>query len=142
MWAMLLILACGSAEPTTADQAIKEQPAKAKKETAASKRGSRRDVEFDAFMAAYDKGVQLVDVRTQAEYDGGHVPGALHVPLVEIHASHPALAAFDMTQDLYLVCEVGGRSGAAADKLAAQGWRTVNVQGGTKAWRKSGKPLE
>ena len=45
-------------------------------------------------------------------------------------------------QELYVVCQPGGRSAKAAEAVAAAGARPVSVAGGTGGWISSGRPLD
>lgn len=84
-------------------------------------------------------GAYIVDVREAHEFAAGHLPGAVNVPMSALPRTYRDLP---MDRRLYLVCEVGVRSGQAADALAAAGWDAVNVTGGTQAWIRAGFPLE
>ena len=52
------------------------------------------------------------------------------------------LRELPVDRPVYLVCEVGARSGQATQALEAGGWDVVNVLGGTQAWINAGYPLE
>jgi rhodanese-related sulfurtransferase len=80
----------------------------------------------------------LLDVRSPGEYAGGHLPGAVNVPLDEVGA----VAARHAGQDVVTVCHSGARSLAAARLLAAAGARVQSLTGGTEAWRQAGHPVE
>jgi rhodanese-related sulfurtransferase len=80
----------------------------------------------------------LLDVRSPAEYAGGHLPGAVNVPLDEVDA----VAARYAGQDVVTVCHSGARSLAAARLLSAAGARVQSLAGGTEAWRRAGHPVE
>ncbi|MFI1991029.1 rhodanese-like domain-containing protein [Actinoplanes sp. NPDC020271] len=80
----------------------------------------------------------LLDVRSPGEYAGGHLPGAVNVPLDEV----AAVAAQYAGQDVVTVCHSGARSLAAARLLAAAGARVQSLAGGTQAWRQAGHPVE
>lgn len=84
-------------------------------------------------------GVVVVDVREQAEWDQGHIPKALHVPLNTL-MSRPREA---LQQDgIIFVCAEGVRSAVACEVAAAIGRKQLyNLEGGTIAWRKQGYPL-
>lgn len=84
-------------------------------------------------------GAYIVDVREAYEFATGHLPGAINVPMSALPGTYRDLP---MDRRLYLVCEVGVRSGQATDALAAAGWDAVNVVGGTQAWINAGFPLE
>ena len=74
----------------------------------------------------------LLDVRQPAEYQSGHIPGALLVPLPEL-TDH--LDRIDQTKPVVIYCASGGRSRVAAQLLSGQGFKEViNVAGGFNAW--------
>ncbi len=81
----------------------------------------------------------MVDVREQNEWDLGHAPGAVHIPLGDLPARLGELPESDGS--LAIVCRSGNRSGRATAWLAQQGFDAVNVAGGMLAWQSSGKPL-
>lgn len=86
--------------------------------------------------------VELLDVRTPAEFRAVHAVGARYVPLSDldpaaIAASRPADAG-----PLYVICQSGSRGRQACEKLLAAGLTgVVNVEGGTRAWAESGLPV-
>lgn len=79
----------------------------------------------------------MVDVRGADEWEAGHAPGALHLPLHDLPARVNTLP----DGELHLVCRVGGRSLQAARWLAAHGRDAVNVEGGMRRWVEQGLPL-
>lgn len=84
--------------------------------------------------------VQIVDVRTPAEFASGHVPGAVNIPLDTVLQRGAELAD---DKDLIFVCGVGERSAVAAEMAASLGKsRLHNLEGGTQAWRGAGYPIE
>lgn len=127
-----LLVACGGTPP----EATSSEPA------APTALVKRSDVDVDGLAAALESGAVLLDVRTQAEWDQGHVPGARHVPLDQLKADHPALDGVAIDAPVYLICASGGRSSRAADQLASAGRNAVNVKGGTNAWVASGRPVQ
>lgn len=104
--------------------------------------GSRSDVTVQQFIEAHPSGLTVLDVRTPGEFASGHVPGAVPVPLDQLGPAHPAVVGLDKSKPVYVICEVGGRSSRAADMLAAAGYTTINVQGGTAAWIQAGQAVE
>lgn len=102
-----------------------------------------RSVDLAGFRNDYYAGkvAFLLDVRTDAEFRGGHVPRAVNLPLDQVEARASELAPH-LGEEIYVICETGGRSARAAALLAERGYRTVNVQGGTYAWRSDGQPVE
>ncbi len=88
-----------------------------------------------------NQGAVLVDVRTEAEFDGGHVIDAKHVPQDELAQGGELLKKY-RDKVVITCCESGMRSGAAARVLQAQGFaRVVNLRGGLQAWRSENLPL-
>jgi rhodanese-related sulfurtransferase len=82
---------------------------------------------------------RVIDVREQQEYDSGHIPGAVWIPMfvVPLRADE-----FTSTGPVYVVCRSGNRSGQVVTWLASQGIQTINVHGGTQMWRYQGFPTE
>lgn len=104
--------------------------------------GSTRDVDVATLIKDREAGQVsvLVDVRTQAEWDGGHVPGAVHIPLDQLDARVAELEAH-RKGEVYVICQSGGRSSRAVRVLAGHGFSAVNVQGGTGGWIAAGQPV-
>lgn len=85
-------------------------------------------------------GSTFVDVREPDEWDDGHIPGALHVPLGELAERVGELPS---DCDLILVCRSGGRSALATEFLLRRGYpRAANLVGGMLAWQEAGHPVE
>lgn len=83
----------------------------------------------------------VVDVRETAEYETGHIPNALHVPLSGIADAKPLQKLKDKPVVLY--CRSGQRSMQAGSKLRAQGFtRLYNLAGGITAWQNENLPVE
>lgn len=97
------------------------------------------EITVDELESRLRAGASVVDVREPDEYAGGHVPGALHVPLGTVPDRLDAFAGDGAT---YVICQAGGRSMQACEFLAEQGIEAVNVIGGTGAWEVSGRALE
>jgi rhodanese-related sulfurtransferase len=88
-----------------------------------------------------NQGALLVDVRTQAEFDGGHVIDAKHVPQEQVAQSGESLKKY-RDKVVIICCDSGMRSGAAARVLQTQGFtQVVNLRGGLQAWRAENLPL-
>lgn len=80
----------------------------------------------------------LVDVREQSEWDLGHAPDAIHLPLGEIETR---LAELPAGRPLVVTCRSGGRSSRVVAFLIAQGYDALNLTGGMLAWKNSNRPL-
>lgn len=84
-------------------------------------------------MMAGQENYLILDVRTQAEYDGGHIPGAICLPNEDIGREDPP--QLPLKDQLILVyCRSGNRSKQASDKLAALGYTNVVEFGGINTW--------
>ena len=79
----------------------------------------------------------LLDVREDDEWEAGHAPGALHVPLGQVPSRLDELPE----GELHVVCRSGGRSAQAVAWLVRNGYDAVNVSGGMHAWQDAGRPL-
>jgi rhodanese-related sulfurtransferase len=82
----------------------------------------------------------LLDVREDDEWQLGHAPGAVHIPMADIPARVEA-AELDYDRAIYVVCRQGGRSLQVVQYLTHIGFDAVNVVGGMVAWQKAGRPL-
>jgi len=89
--------------------------------------------EARAFMDQRSTGdYELLDVRQPNEYQQTHIPGSRLIPLGELPAR---LGELDRRKPVIAYCAVGGRSKAAAQYLAGQGFSEVyNLAGGIKVW--------
>jgi rhodanese-related sulfurtransferase len=88
-----------------------------------------------------NEGALLLDVRSQAEFDAGHILDARHVPQDQL-SSHTETLKKYKDKVVITCCESGMRSGAAARLLQAQGFtKVVNLKGGLQAWRGESLPL-
>ena len=94
------------------------------------------EVSVDELEAMLKSGARLIDVREPNEYEAGHVPGAVLVPLGDVPT---ALDRFGASETNYVICRTGGRSHRACEFLVDQGLDAVNVEGGTMAWIISGR---
>jgi len=80
----------------------------------------------------------LLDVRELDEWDAGHAPDALHVPMSVMQER-----VDDVPRDktAVVVCRSGGRSARVTEFLIANGFDAVNVAGGMKDWAAAGFPV-
>ena len=92
-----------------------------------------------ASMIKEKKDLQLIDVRTEAEYADGHLAGAKLVPVQEIDKR---LAEIDKQKPVLLYCRSGHRSGNALKILQDKGYtQAKHIEGGIKAWQAAGLPV-
>ena len=84
-------------------------------------------------MMATETGYIILDVRTQREYDSGHIPGAICIPVDQIKAEQPAELP-DLDQRIFIYCRSGNRSQQAANKLFDMGYTGIVEFGGINSW--------
>lgn len=89
-----------------------------------------------------DSSVVLLDVRTASEFAEGHIEGAINIDQGQSDFMEKAKAALPMDKKIAVYCRSGRRSANAAGKLAAEGYRCVNLKGGIVAWKEADKPVK
>ncbi|MBY6411793.1 rhodanese-like domain-containing protein [Rhodococcus sp. BP-252] len=82
--------------------------------------------------------VVLLDVREDDEWQQGHAPGAVHIPMTEVPSR---IGEIDIDAELYVVCRQGGRSLRVVEYLQQIGYDAVNVDDGMVGWQVAGRPL-
>ena len=84
----------------------------------------------------------VVDVREQAEWDEGHIPGAVHVPRGHLESRIERLAP-DPSRPVVIYCSAGNRSAFAAKTLSELGYEdVVSLAGGFTDWKRNGFPVQ
>jgi len=84
--------------------------------------------------------LQVVDVRGPGEWKKGHVPGARHIFVPELHKR---MAELDRSKSTVVYCGSGYRSSIAASILKPAGFKEIwNVPGSWEAWKKAKLPIE
>ena len=96
------------------------------------------EVLLDSFAAAQADGAAVIDVREPVEYVGGHVPGAILMPMGQLPSRTGEL---DRSRPVYVICASGNRSGAMTDYLRNAGFDARSVAGGTSGWISAGRPV-
>ncbi|MEP2775099.1 MAG: rhodanese-like domain-containing protein [Luteolibacter sp.] len=86
-------------------------------------------------------GAQLLDVRTQEEWDEGHLEGATLVTVTEEGFLDKAKATLDPEKPVVVYCRSGNRSAKATEQLRTAGFTVHDLAGGITAWKAAGKPL-
>ncbi len=84
-------------------------------------------------------GALLLDVRDAEEWQAGHAPLAMHVPMREVPARIDEIPS---DRHIVAICRSGGRSRAVAEALIGAGFDIVNVSGGMRAWEAADLPIE
>ena len=79
------------------------------------------------------EGYIILDVRTQEEYDQGHIPGAIQIPHEEIPEKAEDVLT-DKDQLILVYCRSGRRSKLAAEALVELGYTNIKEFGGIQDW--------
>ena len=98
-----------------------------------------REISRDEAQKLIDDGAQLIDVRTDHEWEAGRIAGATHLPLAELAER---TGEIDVDRPVVLYCRGGNRSTMAADALAAAGYDAAKLSEGIVGWDEAGQPLE
>ncbi len=100
---------------------------------------SVREITIEELKIALITGAQVIDVRETDEYVSGHVSGATHIPLGTVPNN---MEPFRSDDDIYVICQSGGRSMRACEFLHDPGiTNVVNVIGGSAGWIALGNPV-
>ena len=84
----------------------------------------------------------LLDLRETKEFEGGRLPHAVHIPLSQLPNRISELAKH-VKKPIVAYCERGQRSRMAGNTLVKAGFTNLyHLQGGIKAWKDAGLPLE
>ncbi len=70
------------------------------------------------------KGSAVIDVRTVKEFQSGHLPNSINIPLDEVHQNLDRIK--EMNQPIVLCCRSGARSGMAVKILKKEGIAALN----------------
>lgn len=89
-----------------------------------------------------DDQVQLVDVRTVAEYSEGHIPGSININVLDEKFSANADELLNPSQSVAVYCKSGRRSRNAAKLLVKKGFKVYNLDKGFEGWKELGKDIE
>lgn len=86
--------------------------------------------------------VQLLDVRTLAEYSEGHIPGSLNINVLDKEFATVADSTLRKEYPVALYCRSGKRSKKAASILSKRGYKVYELDKGFLGWSESGKSVE
>ena len=109
----LLLTGCGGAAASGSYQQITQEEAKEMMDT---------------------EEVIILDVREQSEYDGGHIPGAVLLPVGTIDEDSAAAVIPDKDSTVLVYCRSGNRSKTASAALAELGYTGIYDFGGINTW--------
>ncbi len=97
------------------------------------------EISVDELTTLVESGSLVIDVREPDEYESGHIPGAILVPLSTVSTN---TSEFESEETVYVVCRSGGRSMQACEILHEVGiTNVVNVAGGTIGWISRGNEI-
>lgn len=86
--------------------------------------------------------IQLVDVRTVAEYSEGHIPGSLNINVMDEQFAANVDELLNKDYPVAVYCKSGRRSRNAARILAQKGYHVVNLDKGIEHWKELDKLIE
>jgi rhodanese-related sulfurtransferase len=82
----------------------------------------------------------VIDVRTPAEFETGHIPGALNIPFDQVAKR---ISEIDAPHGVALYCMLGPRARKGEAALLDSGYTSVlHLEGGLSAWQAAGLPVE
>ena len=110
---LLLLTGCGGSADDASYQQITQEEAKEMMDT---------------------QEVIILDVREQDEYDSGHIPGAVLLPVNSIDETRAAQVIPTKDTTVLVYCRSGNRSRTASARLAGLGYTQVYEFGGSRDW--------
>jgi len=138
---LFALMSCTTTPESSAENIIEEVPQELTPEMIEpptdnlSTTGVSRDMQAEAFKAGMaGENIQLIDVRTPEEFNGGTIEGAINIDFL---ASDFETKIEELAKDqpVYLFCKSGGRSGQAKLILAEHGFSEINnLIGGYSQW--------
>ena len=110
---LLLLCGCGGSKVENTYQQISQEEAKERMDT---------------------REVMVLDVREQEEFDAGHIPGAVLLPVGTISEDTAAAVIPEKDAEVLVYCRSGNRSKTASQALADLGYSNVYEFGGINTW--------
>ena len=106
--------------------------------------GKFRTVDVAEFAKAVaDTSYVVLDVRTPAEHDAGHIPGThFNIDVLEDDYTETVLKVLPKDKPVALYCRSGNRSKNAARILAEHGYRVLELGTGFRGWAAAGNEVE
>jgi len=87
-------------------------------------------------------GAQLVDVRTEEEYNEDHIAGAILIDIRKDDFVQQVTKLLQSDKPVAVYCRGGVRSRKASEFLLSKGFQVFNLDRGFSQWKKDGKPVE
>ena len=88
-----------------------------------------------------DPNAVVLDVRTADEFKEGHLGGALNIDQAQSDFIQKVKETLTTDRTIAVYCRSGRRSANAAERLAAEGYKAVNLKGGILAWKEEQMPV-
>ncbi len=96
---------------------------------------------MDATRLSNRENAVFLDVREDGEYNGGHIPQAIHIPYRQLSERITELGRFKNTP-VIAYCRTGTRSSGVGGILKKHGFESVyNLGGGITAWQSANLPV-
>jgi rhodanese-related sulfurtransferase len=96
------------------------------------------DVSAEAAHRMVEDGAVLLDVREATEWDAGHAPQAVWIPMGELQGR---VGELPEDRRIVAICRSGSRSHAVTGALLEAGFDAVNLDGGMRAWAAEDLPV-
>jgi L-ascorbate metabolism protein UlaG (beta-lactamase superfamily)/rhodanese-related sulfurtransferase len=110
--------------------------------TTACGQGNYENADVRAFSELMEtSNVVVLDVRTADEFAEGHIEGAINIDQGKDDFMQKAKSALTTDKTIAVYCRSGRRSANAAGRLAAEGYKCVNLKGGITAWQDAKMPV-
>ena len=90
-------------------------------------------IQWSAVALFREQGYDVLDVRSNAEFEAGHIPGSVNIPLDQLRERMGEI----QNRKLIVTCQVGQRGHTATLLLTEQGFDAKNLDGGFETWRNS-----
>ena len=110
--------------------------------TTACGQGNYENADVRAFSELMEtSNVVVLDVRTADEFAEGHIEGAINIDQGKDDFMQKAKSALTTDKTIAVYCRSGRRSASTAGRLAAEGYKCVNLKGGITAWQDAKMPV-
>lgn len=131
----VLLFSCGNTPETEATPTT---------ESLAQGQQAPRNISVEEFNALLKEKpqAQILDVRSDEEFQSGYIAGAKNIDVME-DGFEAALSQLDKTKPVFVYCAAGGRSSKAVSILYKNGFTELyNLNGGMGAWNAAGLPVK
>ena len=106
-----------------------------------AKKGGKKITAQDLINLTNQDKVKLIDLRSTADFDDGHITGSINIPYANLDDRVHEIKKYEGIS-LVLICETGSQSANAGEKLQNLGHKdTLILSGGINNWRMDNLPL-